>query len=148
MNTYWILVADAARARILTGDGRMTNLTEVEDLLNPEARGTDRDIETDAKGRYFGHGERQQGHSAEPRTDPIQHEIELFAKRVAERLDAARKTRAYERLYLVAAPKFLGLVRDNLTRETAHLVAGSLSKDVSQLSGHALEKYLQENMPT
>src|SRR5687768_7919005 len=107
MQTTWIVTADASRARILQVAGRENALTEVEDLVNPQGRMHNREINSDAAGRFRG-PDRPGGHASDDENRTVDHHAELFAKRVGEFLDKARNERRYERLYLVAAPKFLG----------------------------------------
>ena len=49
MVTTWIVAADESRARVLQVTDRERHLTEIEDLLNPEGRLQDRELQTDAE---------------------------------------------------------------------------------------------------
>src|ERR1700741_2991835 len=100
MKTTWIIAADASRARILQVMDRDERLGEGEDFRNPEGRAHDRDLITDGHPRFSGE-----------ETKPTEHATELFAKRVGAYLDKARNDHRYERLHVVAAPKFLGQLR-------------------------------------
>ena len=142
----WIVVADNARARIFEAvDGNET-LRELEDMVNPAGRLHDAELRTDNIGRYYGKGERMQGHSASPRTEPGEHETELFAKSVANHIDQARVERRFEELRLIAAPKFLGLLRQNLSKNARDLVFEELDKDVSWLEGPQLQDYIRDKL--
>ena len=101
----------------------------------------DMDLETDRPGRRYGgtsavtHGSGQvQGHhhgvNGEKSTQ--QHELALFAKEVAQRIDADRARNAFDRLVIVAGPKMLGLLRQSLPKQSHSLLAGEISKDVVQ----------------
>lgn len=144
MPTTWILAADGSRARIYELDAPGRTPRAVEDFDNPAGRAHNRDLVTDGNGRYFGKGERNQGHTAPPSETAVEHEVELFAKRLAAHLDRARIDRKYDHLRLVAAPKFLGLLRQNLGKEVEKLVDDSIAKDVSWLDENALAEYLKE----
>ena len=144
MPTTWILAADGSRARIYEIDGPGKTPRHVEEFDNPAGRAHNRDLVTDGDGRYFGKGERSQGHTAPPSESAVEHEVELFAKRVAAHLDRARIDHKYDRVRLVAAPKFLGLLRQNLTREVEKLVDDSVAKDVSWFDENALAEYLKD----
>ena len=72
-----VVVADSNRARIFALQGR-DELSELEDLVNPEARQDERELRSDADGRFYGKGERSEGHVAEPSVSPKQHEAELI----------------------------------------------------------------------
>jgi protein required for attachment to host cells len=75
----------------------------------------------------------------------VEHQVELFAKRIGEHLEKARNEHRYDRLCLVAPPRFLGALRKELTREVQKLVAEELPKDLSALSARELEDYLARN---
>lgn len=141
MQTTWIVTADASRARILQVAGRENALTEVEDLVNPQGRMHNREINSDAAGRFRG-PDRPGGHASDDANRTVDHYAELFAKRVGEVLDKARVERRFERLYLVAAPKFLGQLRKELGKETEKLVADDLAKDLSWFKPGEIEDYL------
>jgi protein required for attachment to host cells len=146
MQKTWILVADSSRARFFEMIDRSEDLREIDDLVNPAGRQHALDLRTDNVGRYYGRGEQMQGHAAPPRTDPVTHEVELFAKTVGHYLEQARVEHRYERLCLICAPKFLGQVRENLTKDTRSLVTGALDKDISRLDTRQVQQYVKEKL--
>ena len=93
MQTTWIVTADASRARILQVAGR-ERLVEIEDLANPAGRLHNREINTDAAGRFRG-PDRPGGHSSDDENRAVDHQAELFAKRVGEFLERARNERRF-----------------------------------------------------
>ena len=142
MTTTWIVAADSSRARVLQVADREERLVELEDLVNPEGRMDDRELTSDAHPRLrgtSGPGSDRQEMSA------VEHHVELFAKRIGEHLEKARTDHRYERLCLVAPPKFLGALRKELSREVKKLVAEELPKDLSWLTARELEDYLAKN---
>ncbi len=144
MHTTWIVAADASRARIFEIGEGADALQEIEDLVNPEGRLTDHELRSDAKGRYFGKGEHSQGHSAEPRVTPVQQEIGRFSRRVGTYLEKARSEHRFDHLWLIAPPKFLGLIRDNLGDEARKLVDEEIAKDLAGLSSHDIAEYVRQ----
>ena len=137
--TTWIIAADASRARILQVMDRDGRLAEVEDFVNPEGRAHDRDLLADAHPRFSG--------TSGPASDrqemkATEHATELFVKRVSDYLDKARSAHRYDRLHLVAPPKFLGQLRKELGREVQKLVTEELPKDLSGLDTRELEQRL------
>lgn len=123
----WIVAADASRARIFTTSNSRRPLQELEDMLHPEGRAHGRDIDVDEPGLvYESHG--QGRHTTE--TTRKDEEANAFARRICERLKRARLDGECEKLYLVAPPQFLGVLRDNLDRPTQGVVAGEITKDV------------------
>ena len=125
MTTTWIVTADSARAKVLQVADRGQHLAEVEDLLNPESKFHEGDLVTDTN---------------EP-TSAVEHSVDLFSKRVGEYLEKARTQNRYDKLYLVAPPKFLGKLRKNLGREVEKLVADELDKDLYRANARELEAY-------
>ena len=140
MTTTWIIAADSSRARILQVMDREGRLAEVEDFLNPEGRAHDRDLISDGHPRFNGApggpgSDRQEMKATE-------HATELFVKRVSDYLDKARTAHRYDRLHLVAPPKFLGKLRKELGKEVEKLVTSELPKDLSWLNERELGKRL------
>mgnify|MGYP006174572935 CR=1 FL=1 len=143
MPTTWIVAADASRARILQVTDRDRRLEELEDLLNPEGRLKDGELASDARGRWSG-PDRPGGNAMHEEVSPSAHVAETFAKRIGEYLEKGRTDHRYERLYLVAPPKFLGALRRNLDRDVEKLVIQELPKDLSGLKLQDLEKHVAE----
>jgi protein required for attachment to host cells len=152
MANTWIVAADASRARVLQVAGRAHQLTEIEDLMNPAGRAEDKELVTDATPRFSGHGGvgkpggRATSGPGSDREEPSahEHETELFAKRVGEYLDQARNAHRYDKLYLVAPPKFLGMLRRKLNKEVEKLVVDQLDKDLSWFDAREIERYVKE----
>lgn len=137
MPTTWIVAADSSRARFLQVADR-ERLVEIEDFLNPDARLHERELVSDAQPRLRGSsGE----HSAREATGAVEHQVELFAKRIGEYLNKARNERRYDQVFLVAPPKFLGLIRKELGKEVEKLVSDELSKDLSWFNAREIERY-------
>jgi protein required for attachment to host cells len=138
MQITWIVVADSSRARVLQVAGREHRLVEIQDFVNPQGRMDDRELITDAHPRFRGTSgpgsDRQE-------TAATEHATELFAKRIGDYLNKARTEQAYERLHIVAPPKFLGLLRKELDKEATKLVAEEIPKDLSWFNAQELEKY-------
>ena len=67
--------------------------------------------------------------------------MELFAKAVAQRIEADRVKNSFDKLLLIAPPKMLGLLRQSLSTSTRALVAGEVPKDLKR---HGEEAILRE----
>src|SRR5688500_7012903 len=129
MANTWIVAADASRARVLQVAGP-ERLVEVDNLLNPEGRLQNREVNTDAAGRFSG-PDRPGGHASDDESRTLDHLDEQFAKRVGDYLDKARTQHRYDELVLIAPPKFLGALRKELGKEVEKLVADEVPKDLS-----------------
>jgi protein required for attachment to host cells len=145
MQRTWIVAADNTRARIFEAEGVGKNFHEIQDFVNEAGRERYQDLRTDAKGRFYGKGERDQAHTAEPDIDASVHETELFAKKVCEYLDKARLEHKYDALFVVAFSKFLGMMRDSLSKEAQQLIQREMTKDISSYDEKDIAKFYVEN---
>lgn len=133
-HTIWVVVADEAIARILerTEDG--DELEPVEELTDPAAHAKGQDLRRDAVGRRAASasgGLATQGNAtASAGADERHLEADGFARRVAAHLETALHQGRYDELRLVAAPRFLGLLRKQLHPEVTKRVRESLDKDL------------------
>jgi protein required for attachment to host cells len=147
----WILTADSARARILEVLPREQRLLERQVFQNPEGRAHNRDLETGGHPRFNGHGGVGKPGTAPtggPGNDreqisPSEKSADAFAKEIARFLDKARIEHRFERLYLIAPPRFLGALRQELGKEVEKLVADELDKDLSWFNAREIESYLR-----
>ncbi len=140
MEITWTIIADSNRARVF--EQRDKHLHEIEDMVNPGVRANN--MRKDGDGKLHDRNERTQGHIIEPALDPADHDNELFARSVANYLDRGRHSHRYNRLRLIAAPKFLGLIRCNLNKEVQKMVEQEWPKDISMFSIHQIETYIRE----
>lgn len=144
MHKTWIVVADSARARIFARDGRWQPMAELHGLAHPESRLHHGDLKTG------GRGEQQEAagrasHASDYETTPSEKEANRFAQEIATTLQKSRSNNDFEKLVLVAAPAFLGRLRDKLNGATAHCVVQTLDKnwarhDTTRIQG-LLEKH-------
>lgn len=70
----------------------------------------------------------------------VQHEVEMFAKKIGDYLDKARTAHRFDRLHLVAPPKFLGQLRKALGKEVQKRIEQELPKDLSWIDARDLEQ--------
>jgi protein required for attachment to host cells len=134
MHTTWIVAADGSRARIFEMLDTDKSIHEIEDMANPTGHSHKRDLSPDSDGRFYGKGEQQQGHTVPSRGDVHDHELELFSRAVGEFLDKACNEHRYDSLCLIASPKILGMLRQNLGKETQKHVEEELSKDATRFA--------------
>ncbi len=127
----WIVAADAGRARIFRESPADGRLEEFVDLVNPDARLQDHDAMSDRRGHVV-QGVAGVGHAFEPRQTHGEHIAESFAKDLCLRLGTAQRSGKVARIYLIADPRFLGLLRKNLDSATHELVVQELAADFSR----------------
>jgi protein required for attachment to host cells len=145
MKHTMIVVADSYCARIFNVDAAHPMLTEVETLLNPQARLHDRDITSDLPGKMKG-VDGSGGHVYQPRTDPKEHAMAEFARVVAGCVNKVRKENNLAKLLLIAEPSFLGELRAHLAHETAEKIVFELNKNLTQQSPDEISQYLPKDL--
>ncbi len=141
----WIVVADAARARIIEQAARNEPLKVIEERHHDASRQPSREIASDGKGRSFDSGG-QGRHAMEPSTDPQRHEKTVFTKELAEALNHAGKTNRFDRLLIACPAQMLGELRRDLDKAAAGKVAAEFPKDLSAISLHDLPGHFSEHI--
>jgi protein required for attachment to host cells len=84
-------------------------------------------------------------HAVGGENDPRQQEAVRFARRIARRLDDARRRDEFEELIVVAGPPFLGLVRSEMSRPTRERVVHEVRKDLVHGPVEALYRHLPKS---
>ena len=146
MNTVWIVFAEASRARILSCEGRAcSNMQDVEALSHSESRAHNQDLVSDRPGRSWGSTGGDGRHAMQDPTDPGVQERDRFARQLAERLREAHHAGSFQHLVIVAAPSFLGALRELLDRQVAQTVTAEVAKNVTKVEKPAdLRKHLPD----
>ncbi len=142
MGNTWVVVADGTRARLFNRH-KNRKLEEFDTLLSPVHRLHEGDLVSDRDGRTFdsaGTGRHAMGN----RNSAKDHEMTIFAKRLAARLEEGRNAGELERLVLIAPPRFLGQLRSHLSERAAELVALTIDKELTTLPVDKLESHLPE----
>ena len=141
----WILAADRGTARIYeqpqSRDGKLIDVTE---LVHPESRLKFSETTTDRKMGVRGGAGGVAIRVGQPAEDHRHRTAHDFAREVAEYLDDARQHRRYQRLILIAAPLFLGELRECLTPATSKLVTQESHRDYARLGEEAIRRHLDE----
>ncbi|WP_373016868.1 host attachment protein [Thiomicrorhabdus sp.] len=141
MKPVWILVADSSRARIFTAENSVAELIEIETLAHPEGRLHEQEMDSDLPGKANG-VQGAGGHVYTDEVSPKEQEEVNFAKSVSSHLCDELNQNKFEKLFVVAAPAFLGELRQSFsTRLTKH-VAFTLDKNVVSLSPQEIRTYL------
>lgn len=112
--SYWVVVADEYRAKIFAREKKYSPMQEVDSLQNDTAREKDSNLVADRSGRSFdsrGKGRHTMG--GDESGAKLQSYL-VFAKEIAERVGIAKQRGRFDRLVVVAAPRFLGLLRPAL----------------------------------
>jgi protein required for attachment to host cells len=145
MGNTWILVAHEGGARLFANDGIGNGLALVESIDHPKGRARDRDLASDRPGRSF------RKNSGDPRRasmgqseSPHDRVVSDFSRELADKLRQARVQNQFDRLVLVAPPRFLGLLRSSLDGPTSQLIIGTIHKDLATSNEAELIQHLGE----
>lgn len=144
MEKVWVVVADSTRSRIFEAVApARAKLCEIDNLVNPEGHEQSDESVTDVLGPFHGGGQQHHGHIETAREEnSVEQAGAVFARTISEVLRNARTDHRYDGLRVFAPPKFLGLLRQNLDKETRELLEMETAKDISWLDMHEIERYL------
>lgn len=150
----WLLVADEGIARLFELPADDGVLRPVEQLTDEDAHGRSAEFRRDAQGRRSGN---MVGGPGGPGSAPVMgtasvtasageaefhQEADNFARRVANLLLERHQQRRFDLLEVVAAPRFLGVLRRRFAAEIAKTVTRELSKDLTGLGEAELTQRL------
>lgn len=139
----WVLVADGARARILTCTARTGPFVPALDHEFIGSNIPSREIDADRPGRSFdsaGEGR----HAMEPPTDPKRKRKADFARELATLLDGEAKRGAFDQLVVVAPPQALGDLRAEFSDAVRGRIIEEMNKDLVEASVEELTARLDE----
>ena len=140
----WVVVADESRAIFYAWDTKYSPLRELAQLENEVARQKTSSQISDRGGRSFdSHGQGRHTMTNE-KTDPKQHAAIVFAKEIAGRVAVGRQEGSCRDYALVAAPRFLGLLRDALETAGHSDPLLTIDKGVVGQDPAVIEKLLNE----
>jgi protein required for attachment to host cells len=143
MKTTWILVADEAIARILEKPRKGNELKPVEELTDPDAHAREGDMHNGPHGRRAGAGGGANPQATVSAGDSERHQhAKLFAARIAKRLLELRREKRFDGIHIVAAPRLLGYLRQELHAEVSNVVVDTLDKDLVHESNADLARRL------
>jgi len=136
-----IVVADSTRARIFSADTVNSIFEEIETMAHPEGRMHEKGLVSDSSGKDTGKGG-SGSHSYQEKIEPKEHEMTVFAKRIADYLEGIRNANKLKNLKLIAAPAFLGELRAHLSKDTSEKIIFELDKNIAHHSVEDIRKHL------
>jgi protein required for attachment to host cells len=143
-----IVVANQAGARFYDINRPSGALRLVGELANPEGRLHDRDLKSDRPGRVFDAPKRVgprgavQRHATATEKRPRQQVASVFARRISAALATAHRTGGIDRIVLIAAPAFLGLLRKTLPKSLRAVVAAEVAKDLANEAADGIRPHI------
>jgi protein required for attachment to host cells len=149
-----IVVADERQANFFDAVSATAPLADCGSVRNGAAGLKDTDLETDRPGRRYGgtavasrgSGAAGHHHGVDGERSTEQHDIALFAKEVARRIDADRAKNNFDKLVLIAPPKIMGLLRQSLPTQSQSLLVGEITKDVMHQGEDAILKSIPREL--
>lgn len=146
-----IIVADQSEADFYGAERQNEPPQFLGRLLDPDARLHARDLKTDRPGRVYDHapGPGRRGATAHHATggerDPRRVEAQRFARKIAVALVKARCRHEFDSLVVMAAPGFLGLLRDAMPASLRSVISAEITKDLVHEPAAAVQWYLPPN---
>jgi protein required for attachment to host cells len=137
-STHWVLVADGGQARILELRRKPYQFRQVAELVSETQHEPSRNLVSDADGRSF-HVQGPVSHAKQPRNDPHDLAEEQFVRELLEKLDRAGNLGRFDYLQLIADPRTLGRLRQQMSKSLLARVAGETALDLVQLPEQQLE---------
>ena len=142
METTYVLIADAHRARCFARDAANHPLVEKADFIFPHSHLTNLDHGGDLTGAA-GKGHGRTGHAGtqfEPHTETPDKQRHLFALQLAEYLNAAVAEHRCHHLALIATSPMLGDIKPLLNAVAAKAVRRTIAKDLTHFTGPELSE--------
>jgi protein required for attachment to host cells len=141
----WVVVTDSIRMRIFVADTPLGPLVEAGNLVHGEGRLRNQDLVSDDGGRAFdskGSGR----HGTESKTDAKTQEQVNFTTEICHYLEEEYQASSYKRLFLVAPPAMMGLLRDHLGKHIQQALVGTLDKNLVQISPAKIRSHLPDKL--
>ncbi len=129
----WLIVANAARARLFEVGEEAEGLKTLVDLVHTQSRQKGIALAADRPGHVEGQGHGLGNASYVPRTDVREREHDRFAREVAAILDDAIAAGRCAGFVLVASNPFLGHLKSHLGARAAKAVLRTVPSDYTTL---------------
>ena len=142
----WVMVGDGQKALFFRNEGDATDpnleIVQVLEQDNPSSReqGSDRPGRT--------HSSVGTARSAMQETNWHKLEKHRFAKDIADALYSAAHSGRYDKLVIAAPPMIMGDLRKAIHKEVSDKVVAEVSKDLTNMPPHEIEKILAGNGAT
>jgi protein required for attachment to host cells len=154
MTANWIVSANASRARIFAQETATGPLREVSDMINDEVRlrmvessESDKLGPTSGTRSMHNTGGAVPNKQYEPPQTPDKHAAELFARDIVAYLQQAQQQGKFRELSLVVSPKFLGMLRMQMTPQLQSVVKIEIDKDYTQTGPDELRRHIEAQKP-
>jgi protein required for attachment to host cells len=144
VNNVWVLVCDAAKARVFEIRHGDPTWHAVELVLHEGSRSKASELVGGPSGTRSPEGRSVHHNALAPASSPKEVEKDGFAHTLATTLDQAMRSARFRKWVLVAPPHFLGLMREELTSELEKHLLTTVDKDLNDLAVHELSERLRD----
>ncbi|HSX52235.1 MAG TPA: host attachment protein [Cellvibrio sp.] len=144
----WIVTANSGCASVYLQKSPSAPLEPLTQMRNAEASSVTSETESDKLGQHaasnsrHGVGAPTQPSGYEPNQTPAQHHAEVFARRLVDFLKKGYNANSFEKLYLFAAPEFLGVLRHLLDSNLNSLIVLQVDKDYTKVTTAQLRELI------
>ncbi|WP_035244003.1 host attachment protein [Desulfonatronovibrio hydrogenovorans] len=146
MEKIWVLAADNSRARLFETTKRTALEKEIQSMVHPAGRKSVHDLVEDRPGRNPHVADSEKRVAYAPSVDPKKHEAHQFARSLAGILNKAARNNEFQKLYILAPPSMLGMLRAELDHHSKEKLLAQVDKNVTQLKMEEIRKQLPEYM--
>lgn len=138
----WVAACDSSRMRIFEAARPRDGLTEIDDLIHAASRQKERELVSDRPGT--GSGGQGGNHGLGDHNSQHHEEALIFAREVGDYLNRAAQNGKLDKLYLLAAPAFLGHVRKQLNGVARKLIAQEIDANLTKETPDRIRKHLPQ----
>ncbi|WNL44037.1 host attachment protein [Dyella sp. BiH032] len=145
-HSTWVLITDAARARLFEISAQ-DGMAEVACFSSPARRTVTPDHDFNDRLPRTQDSRSSHRHAIQPHTTVREKAEQQFARTVADELESGAERKQYDHLILVAPPRFLGVLREQLPETLSRRVVGEIQHDLVSASTQELNERLREAFP-
>ncbi|MES2092172.1 MAG: host attachment protein [Pseudomonadota bacterium] len=145
MKRQWIVVANAAHARLFSRVLPSDPLIPLSVLEHPESRLKASELGDDRPG-HEANDITPGGNRYEPRTDARRKEHQRFAHEISQRLDAGLAAGEFNTLVVYASSPFLGELKDQLSEAVQKHLQVTFDRDLTSFGLDEIERRLQDDL--
>ena len=143
-SAFWVVAANESQAIFYWRDMKRAPLHQFLTVENEAGRMKTGELLADRGGRSFDSYGTGRHTMAIEKTDPKKQVATVFARQIAQRLGKATHDGSCRGFALIAAPRFLGLLRDEVSRKCKIDPSKTIDKDVVGQDADVLQKLIDE----
>ncbi|MFT7009756.1 MAG: protein required for attachment to host cells [Colwellia sp.] len=141
----WVIVGDSARARFYKTKNATSDFQEFQTLIHNESRMQEQELTSDRSGNSHDTAGMSR-FNINPDQNTKQKESEKFAHEIASYLEKSRTDNKFSQLVVVAAPKFLGQLRHELSDSCKRMIVSEYDKNISHIRTSDLRTHLPSKL--